>query len=77
MAKEMPGGTIMRGKQEGLQCVCIYPDGEVEKAVLLLHPVCHTSGQTHIALSITCTYARTSISHVQILQKVKPAQEGV
>ena len=43
--------------------------------MLLLHPVGHTSGQTHTMLSVTCTYAITSISHVHI--QVKPVQEAV
>lgn len=77
MAKEKSGGKVLRGKQGGLRCVYIYPDGKMERAMLLLHPVCHTSGQTHTMLSVTCTYAIASISLVHILRKVKPVQEGV
>lgn len=58
--------------RKGFHCVCIYPDGELEAVVLLLQPVCHTPGQTHAALSITCTYAITSISHVKIHAKSNP-----
>lgn len=64
----------MCGTAEGVSlcasvCVCTYPDGELEAAVLLLQPVCHTPGQTHGALSITCTYAVASISHMEVHTK--------
>lgn len=77
MTKEKFGGEILRGKLGGLQCVCVYPDGKMERAMLLLRPVCHTSGQTHTILSVTCTCAITSISPMYILWKIKPVQEGV
>lgn len=53
----------------GTMCVCTYPDGELESVVSLPQPVCHTPGQTHGALSITCTYAVASISHMEMLTK--------
>lgn len=64
----------MRGTTERVSlcvsvCVCTYPDGELEAVVLLLQPVCHTPGQTHGALSITCTYAVASISHMEVHAK--------
>lgn len=66
----------MCGTAEGLSLcasvcvrVCSYPDGELESVVLLLQPVCHTLGQTYRALSITCTYVVTSISHMAVHTK--------
>lgn len=72
MTKEKLRGNTGSGKQGGLVCVFIYPDGKMVRAMLLLHPVCHTSGQTHTLLSVTCTCAITTISHLHILWKVKP-----
>lgn len=57
----------------GRKSVCVYIQMvSWRQRYYLLQPVCHTPGQTHAVLSITCTYAITSISHMKIHAKSNP-----